>query len=179
MRKKLALFLVLSASFNLSLTAWAADSAYDRWSSARRQAASNPDFAFMDYLAILRDYPKSAEASEAAFAVGEYYFDQRDYSGAADTFKHFLSRSEDRLEGLVGLAYLAKSAELGGDAPLRELAENTLKQRLASGHFFMLFEDKHEQPWRSPFGRRIVMREYVDRLEITLNGSSFYTVQLP
>lgn len=182
MRYKKVVFLifgVFSALAFFATTAEADDSAHSRLISARQSVRENPDFAFMDYTMLVHDYPESVEASEAAFGIGEYYFDRRNYSAAADAFKKFLSRSSGRVEELAGLAFLVKSAELAGDKELRGTAEDTLKQRLSAKHFFMLFEDKRVQSWRSPFGRDLVIREFVDRLEVTLNGSPFYTAQLP
>ncbi len=180
MLKKPIVFILWSVWFVFSpLLAEAADSVHTRLTSARRLAAKSPDFAFMDYTAILREYPQNREAGEAAFAVGEYHFGRKNYDAAVGAFKAFLSRSNNRIEELAGLVFLAKSAELCADKPLRERAEDTLKQRLSSKHFFMLFEDRQVQAWRSPFGRNIVIREFVDRLEVTLNGSPFHTVQLP
>ena len=182
MPKKPVAFILWSAWFVFSpllTVVEAGDSARNRLISARRLAAKSPDFAFMDYTTILHDYPESREAAEASFAVGEYYFSRKNYDAAAGAFKKFLFRSNGRIEELAGLAFLAKSAELCADKSLRERAEDTLKQRLSSKRFFMLFEDKQVQAWRSPFGRNIVLREFVDRLEVTLNGSPFHTVQLP
>ena len=61
------------------------------YSAAIREAESgNKDFAFMHCRELLENYPGSKYASDAAFAIGEYYFITANYESAGEALSNFI-----------------------------------------------------------------------------------------
>src|SRR5476651_1352497 len=66
------------------------------------------DFAFMEFRAILDDFSNSRYSLPAKFALGEYYYLQKNLPMASDEFKSFYAQYPGRQEALIALVYLYK-----------------------------------------------------------------------
>ena len=136
------------------------------------------DFKFLELQRELRDDPRGPHSRANLFAVGEYYFHENDPEQAAEHFRRFGPSDPQDPEDLVAMVYLVRCAVLAKDVETASALEKKLQDALSSKHFFVSFDEKHVQPWNSPLGNRFDFRESVDRLEILINGSPFYTINL-
>ena len=89
MRLKLVLFVLL---LTLSINVYSQDDAKAVYLQACRDAAEgSPDFAFIHFNAIADSYKDSEYYSPSLFALGEYYFQNKDYSNAKIFFSRVLA----------------------------------------------------------------------------------------
>lgn len=137
------------------------------------------DFAFMEYRALLDEYPKDPSAREAAFAIGEYHFKQHNAHEAKRTFEMFDQETAEEIPKLIAQVYLLLCARLLKDDASLQALESHLKEMLSSKKLFLAFEENRVREWTSPLGNHFELREFVDRLEIILNGTPFYAISLP
>ncbi|MFH1857947.1 MAG: hypothetical protein ABH845_03480 [Candidatus Omnitrophota bacterium] len=137
------------------------------------------DFAFMEYRALLQEKPNSEGALEATFAIGEYYFKQRNGREAKEAFEQYLAQAEEEIPRLLADVYLLQCFRLLGELSAFQTLEFQLKEMLSSKKLFLAFENERVQTWSSPLGNHFELREFVDRLEITQDGKSFYAIRLP
>ena len=145
----------------------------------RYVAEGEIDFAFMEYRALLEAYPKDPLAREAAFAIGEYHFDQHNTREAKRAFEMFNQEAAEEIPRLLVQVYLLLCARLLKDDSSVQAFESHLKEMLSSKKLFLAFEENRIQEWTSPLGNRFSLREFVDHMEITLNGAPFYSISLP
>lgn len=152
----------------------------ERLTQAEHYAAEGEtDFAFMEYRALLEEYPNDPSASEAAFAIGEYHFNQHSAREAKQAFEMFHQEGAEEIPELLVQVYLLLCARVLKDDASVQFLESHLKEMLSSKKLFLAFEENRVQEWTSPLGNRFELREFVDRMEITLNGAPFYSISLP
>jgi hypothetical protein len=168
-RALLALWITALATVGFSLSAPASEEAWD----------ARTDFKFLELQRELREDPHGPRAHADMFAIAEYYFHENDLESAAGFFRRLdLSSDFQDPETLVATAYLARCASLAGDTGTAAALEKKLQEALSSKNFFASFDEKNVLSWTSPLGNRFDFRELVDRLEISINGSPFYTINL-
>ncbi len=173
-------FTLMLVLFLQSMPAPAAESANGRIKNAKRfLSQKKPDFAFLEYRALLKDHPESPAAADAAFGLGEYYFEMRNVAESAMAFQRLTVKPTDDVSQVLALTYLLKCAELSSDEQSIKTYRTQLKKSLASKKFLMLFGEGRKQQWNSPFENRFELKEFVDRMEIYRNGSPFYTIEIP
>lgn len=179
-RKGKAFLISFIALFLWANASAAGDGAKETFLDAQRLAEDHQtDFAFLEYLSILKKYPEDPLVPEAAFGAAEYYFLQKNFEGAKKLFEQWRHPSLETSSDIVRLAYLYQCAsKLGRLKEAREI-ESSLKEALSSKRFLDIFQKKHVEIWTSPLGGRFELRESVDKLEIILNDESFYTATLP
>jgi len=140
-----------------------------------------PDFAFLELRDLLQRYPEGSHVAEVEFGLAEYLFLQRNFSEATGAFQRSLSKlNYDSIPRVLGQIYLLKCREKTSgrtDSSPELLAQ--LKQELSSQKFFEAFDDKRTQTWQSPLGNLYTLDEFVDHLEVLLNGQPFYTITIP
>ena len=149
-----------------------------RLSEARALAQSNIHFAFMEFRRLVREFRNEPVSREAEFAVGEYYYEVNDPADAVKTFYNFVEKPTGKPIDILALVYLLKTAEKMPDSNAVPKIEKHLKEALASRQILLIFDKQRQQKWESPFRNNFMFKEFVDRLEITRNGSPFYTIQI-
>jgi len=137
------------------------------------------DFAFMEFRALLQEDPDERLAQKATFAIGEYYFKQRSTREAKEAFKAFYKSATEEIPKLLATVYLLQCARFVKDMEAVQAFELRLKETLSSKKLFLAFEENRMQEWTSPLGNRFQLREFIDRLEISLNDTPFYDIHLP
>ncbi len=156
-----------------------AEEAGDRRSQAERYVSDGEiDFAFMEYQAILREFPDDPLALEALFACGEYYFREHNSRETVRAFELFRKKSSEGIPHILALVYLLKGASFLKDSAAARDLEERLKEALSSSHFFAAFEENQKRDWSSPLGNHYELNEFVDHMDILLNGEPFYTIHL-
>jgi outer membrane protein assembly factor BamD (BamD/ComL family) len=137
-----------------------------------------PDFAFMHLRSLVQTFPTHELARDAQFAIGEYHFDNANYSDASEAFVKYMENPAGTVQDSLALSYLLKCARAMNDVEAIDSVEKKLKETTASEPVMLLFEKKKERKWTSAFNHRFAIKEFVDRLEITRDGSQFHTVQI-
>ena len=174
-------YLLASYAFSGAPSLWAdQETVREKVAQAQRYVAEGEiDFAFMEYRSLLEEHSEGPSAQEAAFAIGEYYFNQHNTREAKEAFERFDQEPAEEIPKLLVQVYLLLCARILKDDPTAEILESRLKEVLSSKKLFLAFEENRVQVWTSPLGNRFELREFVDRMEISLNGSSFYSFSLP
>ena len=140
---------------------------------------SEHDFLFLQLQQSLRNEPASPENTARYFALGEYQFELKNF----DEAERFFRRADGKTSGMPALLTKVYLARIAGarDRRTQSVEARRLKQTLAGRHFFSVFgpDEKKQEVWTSLLKNRYTLDERVDRLEVYLNGSLFYTVSLP
>ena len=139
---------------------------------------ADEDFKFMELQQKLRKNPDGPQARNNVFAVAEYYFKQKSYFAAAKYFRRFLNLSPDNLQAVLAQAYLVRCAELSKDSGEIDTLKNQLRELFAKRSFVASFKDYRMHSWRSASGNLFKISEWVDRMEISMNETPFYTLKL-
>ena len=163
---------ILLIIFFLSLTPAASAGGDARlYAQARKMAkAGKIDFAFMQYAAILRDYPESRHAESAWFGTGEYHFLTKDYQQAKAAFESLLNQCPDSAGKLFALAYLWKIAVLQMD---EAAAKNFEREMITYRQVSLVFRDRKEYRYISPLNNIFKAAIHIDKIEIYLEGELF------
>ncbi len=136
------------------------------------------DFKFLELQRDLRENPNGPHAREDLFAIGEYYFQENNHNLASEYFRRFSPSKLNQPEDIIVTAYMVRCADFMGDASTSDKLKRELEDMLSSHSYFASFNNDHSWSWKSPLGNRFDFRELVDRMEITLNGHLFYTINL-
>lgn len=68
------------------------------------------DFALFRYFTITRNYPNSKRADDALLKTGEFYYDNKDYFNAKETFEELIKKHPQSPHSIEANAYLEKIA---------------------------------------------------------------------
>jgi hypothetical protein len=136
------------------------------------------DFKFMELRQQLRDHPTGDDALHNHFAIGEYYFSRNMPGPAAESFVHLSYAAPKSSEELLSAVYLVRCAFLMHNEKTVAHLKTNLQEALSSRQFVATFSPSREWDFRSPLGNHYHFREEVDRLEIQLNESPFYAINL-
>lgn len=141
---------------------------YSRAVKAARKGSI--DFAYMNYRAILRGYPRSKFRESALFAEGEYYFMIPSYEEADEAFQNFLKLYPQSKAKLFALAHRLRIAQETNDL---ELAEEIKRQIINFKQVSLVFRDRQEYLYRSPLERRYRAVIRIDKIEFYAEGDLF------
>lgn len=176
--RPLALFVSSAAVLMLAIIPAHADTGVEKFKEAERLASrGEPDFAFLLFDSVHRQNTSGNTASLATFAIGEYQFRNRNFAAAAQMFASFEHENDMTLK-LLAAAYLARCAKEAATDQTQEMDERA-KELFSSRSYIGMFKNSRARLWRSPMSNVYHFVESVDRMEITLNGAPFYTIQLP
>jgi len=159
-------FLVV-LSFNIAF-ALSEREIYDAAIKAVR--SRNMDFAFMNFRALLIQYPQSQYTEKALFATGEYFFASGDYRDAASLFSRYITEYFDAKGYIFALAYLFKIAEKQGQA---NLIEKLQKEIVTFRQHSFLFRDFKAYTYRSPFAKDYKVVYYINKVEFLVDDAPF------
>ena len=132
-----------------------------------------PDFAYMQYRAILNDYPDSTYLSRALFANGEYCYQVADYKAAQDFFTRYLIQADQGENRLFALVYLREIARQEND--VQQEAEYK-KEVLSYRKQTFLFEKNKAQVYRSPLEHEYKAVYEIDGISVYMEGKLFATI---
>ncbi|MCX7927710.1 MAG: outer membrane protein assembly factor BamD [Candidatus Omnitrophica bacterium] len=146
-------------------------SEYELFSLASQQVQSgNLDFAFLYFNNLLEQFPSSRYSEQALFAVGEYYFIERNYRQATTTFLKFIDRYPDSVASVFALCYLREIAQyLGDESTTEKLTQLIIScQRLS-----LVFRESKTISYVSALKRKLCVRYFIDKVEFSINGELF------
>ena len=133
----------------------------------------NREFAYMNYRALLRDYPNSTFKEPALFAEGEYYFLIHDYVQAAVRFDAVLRDYPDTKAKLFILAYLFKYASFENNMDLRQELRN---QMINLEQVSFVFRDTKIYEYTSPLNRAHKANFMINKIQYFIEGELFEEV---
>jgi TolA-binding protein len=144
------------------------------YSSAVAQfKAGNDEFAFLNLFSLIRSYPESKYLENSLFAIGEYHYADKNYSGAADAFSRIVEKFPDSKSTVFAMAYLLKIAERREDG---ELTAN-LGKAIATFHkLSLVFRNSKAFTYRSVAMNKYKADYYIDKVEFYKNGELFAQV---
>ena len=128
------------------------------------------DFSFMQYRAIVQEYPISKYKDEAMFAVCEYYYSNGMLKEARDSFRNYIKETKDFSSKLAAYFYLLKIAKKFGDKNWQEELEKKIVD-LRTHNF--IFEDSKQYNFRSALGRTYKVVYTISRIELFIDDTSF------
>jgi len=138
---------------------------------ANRNAADGKrDFAFMNFRALLRDFPHSRQAESALFAMGEYYYFLPDLDQAVMSFESYLKKYPDSDNRLFALAYLLRIARFRGKKERTAMLEKEIIGRKQLG---LVFSDYKQCFMRTPLRQDFQAVFQIDKITFYLNGELF------
>jgi outer membrane protein assembly factor BamD (BamD/ComL family) len=139
--------------------------------------AKQPDFAFMEFRSIIRDFPKSSFAQKSIFAMAEYYYDHGMYYDAIANFTGYINDYPGSKANVFAKAYLLKIMEEIKDPSWEEkrMLENA-KRDFFSKPLFLLFKEYKETSYRSALWNKFRIRYYIDNVEVYRNGQLFVNI---
>lgn len=144
------------------------------YSTAVREAESgNRDFAFMHCRELLENYPDSKYASDAAFAIGEYYFITANYENAAEALSNFINDYPDSKGLPFVLMYLLKVTQIYKNESLTEKLKN---QIISLKRLSLLFQESKGYAYTSPLGIKYRMMYYIDKVELYVDDKLFENI---
>jgi len=154
------------------------DSALGKYKEAVRHAKQKKyDFAFMEFRDVIKRYPESEYAKEALFAIGEYYYIQRAYYDAFDTFNEYTKTYPDSDGAVFAKAYLIEIMEGIEKPPERNRGiVAAIKENFFSAPLFITFSEYKEVSYESGFRNIFTARYYLDKIEIYRNGEIFLEI---
>jgi outer membrane protein assembly factor BamD (BamD/ComL family) len=135
-------------------------------------------FAFVHLKAILRDDPKSPYAPKAAFALGEYYFNNTDYYNAIAKLSDYI-RLYPKDKGVIfaklliykALTTVKKEEDMGEQeaALIKEIRKELFSQPL----FLIFYDKKFPRSYKSLFDNSYLVYDYVDKIKVFRNDKIF------
>ncbi|QAT16494.1 hypothetical protein BU251_01500 [Candidatus Velamenicoccus archaeovorus] len=135
-------------------------------------------FAFMHLKAIVKDDPNSPYAPAAAFALGEYYFDNADTLNAIKTLSDYVSRyPKDKGVVFAKLIIYKIITGIKKDERLSEEQAALIKEirkELFSQPLFLIFYDrKIPRSYKSIFDHSYLVYDYVDKIKVFRDDKNF------
>lgn len=134
----------------------------------------NADFAFMQLASYLREHPESAHVLDIRFALGEYYFQIRNYNDAIDELQYCIQSHPPDRNAVFAYAILYKIVSGYQDDP--ETLQK-LKERFFSKSLFLVFSESKTKSYTSILNNRYDIVDYVDKIEVFKNNEAFLEVR--
>jgi tetratricopeptide (TPR) repeat protein len=170
------------AAFCLALGAAGCATVTDTGDWYRRSVESidegNPDFAAMYLKTILQTEPASPYAPQAAFALGEYYYDNHDYFQALKTLSKYIEDyPKDKavvfakllIYKLINEFKLEEATSAQESALIKEIRKELFAQPL----FLIFYDKKAPRSYKSLFRNTYLVYDYVDKIKVFRNGKIF------
>jgi outer membrane protein assembly factor BamD (BamD/ComL family) len=136
-----------------------------------------PDFAFMEFKSILRDFPESPLAQKSMFAIAEYCYDHKMYYDAILNFTEYINNNPRSKADVFAKAYLLKIMEEIKDPTWEEkrMLEKA-KEDFFSKPLFLLSSKYKETSYKSVARNEFRIRYYIDKAEVYRNGQLFVKI---
>jgi outer membrane protein assembly factor BamD (BamD/ComL family) len=145
-----------------------------QWQEAVRSVQQGDyDFAFMGFKTILENYSDSSRCMAAEFAMGEYFFLQKNFGMASDEFKDFYTKYPQHQESLAALVYLFKIAQIENRTEdIKEYREKIASFRQLA----FIFNDRRSFKFVSGFLHKHRLVYHINKVELYVNGKLFAEV---
>ncbi len=125
------------------------------------------DFAFVNFLSIVKNSPGSRYRQDALFAVIEYYFLSSNYTDAFSASVELLDNYPDSEMRPFVLFYLLKISQAWGNDDLTKIVQTQIKNLK---RIVLIFKETEDYKFKSPLGLSYRVAYYIDKLEFYLDG---------
>lgn len=135
-------------------------------------------FAVIHLKSVVNNDPQSPYAPSAAFALGEYYFDNTDYFNALRTLSDYI-HSYPKDKGVVFAKLIiykiittSQNGEFSGvqeSALIKEIRKELFSQPL----FLIFYDKKAPRSYKSLFKNSYLVYDYVDKIKVFRNDKIF------
>ncbi len=137
-----------------------------------------PYFAILNLKNILKEYPKSPYAPKAAFAIGEYYFDNGDYYNAIKTLSDYIRCYPDDkgvvFAKLIVYKIIINFKKEGAINKQQDALIKEIRKELFSEPLFLIFYDKKSpRSYQSIFSNSYLVYDYIDKIKVFRNDKDF------
>lgn len=156
---------------NLSCITSTQDSQY--YDALKEAKSGNADFAFMKLNNYLRENPDSIHTQEIRFAIGEYYFQIKDYRDAIYKLTDYIKDYPKDESIIFAQAILYKILLEYKKEP--QLIQN-LKENFFSKSLFLIFSESKAKYYKSILNNTYKIVDYVDKIEIFKNNGLFLKI---
>ncbi len=133
----------------------------------------NADFSFVKLRDYLREHPGSRHRPEIMFAMGEYYFQIKNYHDAVEELARYINEYPEDKNAVFAQAILYKILLEYTDEP--QLLEK-LKEDFFCAPLFFVFSDAKTKYYKSILNNSYKIIDYVDRIEVFKNEESFLKI---
>ncbi len=135
-------------------------------------------FAFLNFRSVFKEDPDSPYAPEAAFAVGEYYFDNSDYFNSLKTLSDYIHKYPKHRGAVFAKLIIYKILTDVKREDVLGVQEDTLvkeiRKELFSQPLFLIFYDKKSpRSYRSLFNHSYLVYDYVDMIKVFRDDKIF------
>jgi outer membrane protein assembly factor BamD (BamD/ComL family) len=165
MKNKVILLIILLVFFPCGLKQVSGEEEYSQAQNAVK--SGDREFAFLHFLSVIKNDPKSIHREKALFATAEYLFLVCDYGDTFNRLQEFLEDYPYSKMRTFALLYLLKISQIWQE---EQLAKDIEKQIINSKMIILLFKNNQEYKLKSPLGLNYKIIYYIDRLEFYLNG---------
>ncbi len=116
--------------------------------------------------------------AEIQFGIGECFFYQRAYFESLDAFRQHLKDCPEHKTAVFVKMYLAKTLSLlKTNTQEGEALKKEVEEFLYSVPLFLAFKECRKKSYKSIVGNVYELHEYVNRVEIYLNGEVFFKIK--
>lgn len=140
--------------------------------------AKQPDFAFMKFRGVIRDFPESPLAQKSIFAMAEYYYDCGMYRDAINNFTLCAKDCSDLKASVIAKAYILKIIKDMKKPGLEEkrTAED-MKREFFSKSLFLVFSEYKKTSYRSASLNKFRIKHHAGNIDVYRNDQLFLTVE--
>lgn len=139
---------------------------------------NQPDFAFMGFRSVARDFPDSPFAERSIFAMAEYYYDNKMYHDAIENFTLCAEDRSDLKANTIAKAYILKIIEeIKEPAPEKKDMAEGIKKEFFSESLFLLFSEYKKTSYRSASLNKFRIKHCADNIEVHRNDQPFLTLE--
>ena len=137
-----------------------------------------PDFAFMGFRSIARDFPDNPLAERAIFAMAEYYYDNKMYYDAIKNFTLCAKDCSDFKANVIAKAYILKIIKEIEDPSLeeKEMFED-IKKEFFSKSLILIFSEYKKTSYRSASLNKFKIKYQTDNVDVYRNDQPFLTLE--
>ncbi len=179
MRMKKLLVLVIFLSFLCTGCASLSETSSLYRTGVKFLQGEDPVFA-VNYLdAFLKAQPKSPYAPSAAFALGEFYFDNNDYFNSMRMFSDYI-RNFPKHRGVIFAKLIiykvltnVKNSEVSLTSEEEDLIKEIRKELFSQPLFLMFYDKKSPRRYKSLNRNTYLVYDYVDKIKVFRNDKVF------
>ena len=150
-----------------------------RWREAQRNLSDGQKpFAILRLMGLAKEGPRSPYARPATFALGEYYFDVKDYANSVEMFSRFIRDYPDGTGDIFAKIIIYKmitqfKEEQALGAEEEALIQEIRKELFSQPLFLMFYDKKSPRSYKSLLKNSYLVYDYVDKIKVFRNDKPF------
>ncbi|MCK4423215.1 MAG: hypothetical protein KAV18_04010, partial [Candidatus Omnitrophica bacterium] len=136
------------------------------------------EFGLLKFNKVIEKYPDSPWTRMSIFSAAEIYVGLNCYNDAVKLWIRYMSDYPDNKETILAKIYLVitMTRMKGASEVEAEQFLEQLKKQIFSKPVFLGFKEYKKYVYKSAVKNKYELREYVDKIEVYLNGEIFYKI---